>query len=815
MNPPNASQSTILELLGLVENGDINRAVQILNAESETDTATFLEPWGSLQVTLVQLAAWRGSIEVLEHLDTRGADLDATDKLGRCALHHAAHQGHVEVVSWLLERGATVEARFGVRFLPKDKPYSATSGPKLTSFEIGKNLPLPECWGRTALHQAVKAGHVEVVRLLVDAGANVDAKDDRGVTPIHLAAVNIHANNPIEMDRYEKIIDILVSAFASINLVHPDTGTTALHHAVTLGNKKAIMRLLRGGASPSAHCTCTGITPLHIAAGTGVVEVLELLLLYLDASLINVRDQVGRTPLHAAAYRGHLECVKSILDHGGNLASETTTGMRVIDAIFENIPRPIAFLTEVLNSRVRATDKTGNHVSLDFRILAPQGELQMAVVSALIAAVPNMEQMTILQHPLLEAFLGLKWARLRGFFFLLVAVHILFVLSLSAYAVLLLNRDLHLDSALPRIILFLCACILLAHNLLQLVILPKYYARQFETWLSLICVTISLTVAIAGEFIDDRFEAVTTNDSEQSKDSPPQYQYDPPQWILQSISVAILFSWIQMMLLVGRFPTWGYYALMFSTVLKNVIKVLLAFVWLIVGFAFSFSVLFHRNDQFKNSWKSVVKTIVMMMGEYEYGQLFASDLDNENTFVPVLGRIVFLMFVMLASIVLMNLMIGVAVSDIQGLLNEGHVRRLLKQAEFVAHLEWLTSHRTFQSRFVPKFLREVLKSKNMVLTQMSIGMFTGFEIGAGNIPDELVEVLFELAAKTRDLEKNKRLDRDNVDATCEWKKAAPARATTSAPEEADTLEDGQAWNQKMHSARRMRRRISSPLDSSF
>lgn len=98
-------------------------------------------------------------------------------------------------------------------------------------------------------------------------------------------------------------------------------------------------------------------------------------------------------------------------------------------------------------------------------------------------------------------------------------------------------------------------------------------------------------------------------------------------------------------------------------------QVLLAFVCLIVGFAFSFAVLFHGNDQFRNSWRAVVKTVVMMMGEYEYGALF-SDEKNGSFFLPATSRVVFLGFVMLASIVLMNLMIGLAVNDIQGLEKE-------------------------------------------------------------------------------------------------------------------------------------------------
>jgi len=56
----------------------------------------------------------------------------------------------------------------------------------------------------------------------------------------------------------------------------------------------------------------------------------------------------------------------------------------------------------------------------------------------------------------------------------------------------------------------------------------------------------------------------------------------------------------------------------------------------------------------------------MMMGEYEYKELF----DYEKNFLPITSRIVFFVFTMLASIVLINLMIGLAVNDIQGLEKE-------------------------------------------------------------------------------------------------------------------------------------------------
>jgi hypothetical protein len=50
---------------------------------------------------------------------------------------------------------------------------------------------------------------------------------------------------------------------------------------------------------------------------------------------------------------------------------------------------------------------------------------------------------------------------------------------------------------------------------------------------------------------------------------------DIPNWVLHVSSIAILLSWTELMLLIGRLPTYGYYALMFSAVLQNVIRVIL------------------------------------------------------------------------------------------------------------------------------------------------------------------------------------------------------------------------------------------------
>ncbi|XP_043797475.1 transient receptor potential channel pyrexia-like isoform X3 [Apis laboriosa] len=694
-----------LRLIASIENGDVETAIRI---STEKFDKKFLKPVGAFYVTAVQLAAWQGEIELLDLFYKNGADINATDKIGRCALFHAAHRGNYEVVNWLLEHGAYTENK----------------------------LPTPKCWGRTAMHQAVKNNHPEVVKLLVNAGADVNARDDRGITPLLLAGSKVEKEDSNEISKYNCIIDILVSAKVFINVIHPDTDTTALHSAVLLGSLLATRRLLNGGACPLYQCKSTGSTPLHLAANAGNPEILSILLESISSHQIDIRDNIDRTPLHRASYQGNSKCVEILIDHGGNLAAETRTGVTVIEAIFAHIPTPVLLLNDILDSCVKTNCNRSSQIIVDFNVLAPKGELQMGVVTSLIAAASSVEQLTILQHPLVETFLWLKWSKLRVFFFTLVFIHALLVLSLSGYSI---TIQYHQTDCTPlRRILASCSTIIFLHYTIQVLMVPKYYLRQLETWLSYACSMISFTISMNEDYAT---EITASSSGEEGLNAR-----HPPQWILHSISLAILVAWMQMMLLIGRLPMCGNYALMFSTVLKNILKVLLAFVCLIVGFAFSFAVLFHGNDQFRNSWRAVVKTVVMMMGEYEYGDLF-SDEKNGSSFLTATSRVVFLAFVMLASIVLMNLMIGLAVNDIQGLEKEGHIRQLLKQAEFVGHLERLTSHRIFRGNWLHPRLARLLDSRR-IPTKITFGYHKCYlHESFSGIPTRLREALFLLATE--------------------------------------------------------------------
>jgi len=143
--------------------------------------------------------------------------------------------------------------------------------------------------GGSALHLAVMGGHLAFTQALISVGCEVDARDNRGRTPLQVSA----------MESPELTLELL-TAGADANL-QDDNGKTALHYAVLGASPQMVDILLNhGNADPSIRDS-DGNTALCVAAEYGKVEHLELLLLK-DPDLAKVPNNSFWTPLHVAAH---------------------------------------------------------------------------------------------------------------------------------------------------------------------------------------------------------------------------------------------------------------------------------------------------------------------------------------------------------------------------------------------------------------------------------------------------------------------------------------------------------------------------------
>ena len=135
------------------------------------------------------------------------------------------------------------------------------------------------------------------------------------------------------------------------------------------------------------------------------------------------------------------------------------------------------------------------------------------------------------------------------------------------------------------------------------------------------------------------------------------------RWQHHAAAIGVFLVWGELMLMVGRLPTFGIYVQMFTTVARNFFRFLAAYFCLLVAFALSFCVLFPNYQSFNVAAVSaVVKALVMMAGEIEYENFI---YENGAALYPFTGHLMILLFVVLISIILMNLLVGLAVSDIQ------------------------------------------------------------------------------------------------------------------------------------------------------
>jgi len=156
----------------------------------------------------------------------------------------------------------------------------------------------------SALHRAAYFNRLEAVRFLIEHGANVNARNNIGMTPLHYAALCGH--------RY--MVKALLEKKAEVNALDCQ-GLTPLHLAVQYGHAEVAEMLLDYGADIAAKTNYRGLTPLHWAAFWGHTEAVNTLLQ--NGADINARDNDGYTPLTWAERFNNYDMARLLARKGG------------------------------------------------------------------------------------------------------------------------------------------------------------------------------------------------------------------------------------------------------------------------------------------------------------------------------------------------------------------------------------------------------------------------------------------------------------------------------------------------------------------
>ena len=188
----------------------------------------------------------------------------------------------------------------------------------------------------TLLHEAVTFGGPVMVRLLLEHGADVSAKNTQGNTPLHDLFDDLYTISATTYGKYRELYDApaimeeysyLLEKIQLLLHHHADPsakdnyGNTPLHSSAGAGDNHTVALLIEQGADVSAK-NCYGYTPLFCTAlqfdddAWSGHQHAALLLLEQGAD-VSDKDNCGNTSLHLAAEYGHCEMVRLLLEQGG------------------------------------------------------------------------------------------------------------------------------------------------------------------------------------------------------------------------------------------------------------------------------------------------------------------------------------------------------------------------------------------------------------------------------------------------------------------------------------------------------------------
>jgi ankyrin repeat protein len=233
----------------------------------------------------------------------------------------------------------------------------------------GANINAKNNNGETPLHIAVLHSQpIEVVNALIAAGADVNAADNHGITLLFLSVTKMT----------EQITYALLSAGARVDVAYPVNGNTVLHAAVSKYDVGVLRALIERGADVNAK-NASSKTPLHIAVSRGNVDfarelvkggadvntplvdgatclhiailsrndALAALLIRAGAHVNAKMPTEGETPLHAATRTNMVDIVRMLIANGANVNGETTLGKTALHiAVEDNKSAIVAILID-------------------------------------------------------------------------------------------------------------------------------------------------------------------------------------------------------------------------------------------------------------------------------------------------------------------------------------------------------------------------------------------------------------------------------------------------------------------------------------
>ncbi|XP_063903544.1 transient receptor potential channel pyrexia-like [Zophobas morio] len=700
-----------------LEKGDASCLIKLIKNGANLNITS------SNQKTPLYIAAEKGNKECLILLLDNGANINEGGPCGTTPGFIAALKKHQDCLNELMKRGALVkrgntifETNSTAQNLQKTiKSDDVKSLGKLIQNEkefFLNNIGNRDATGKTVFHLAVEKNRKDCLDLLIKFVSEmenhldlIDKPNVYGHTPLYVAA--LLKNDCFALLKKHGANFSKASYSAAIegekecleNFIEEDIDLSYQGHKRCLIKDGSDVQVNKKPSSDEAQCfKCS-------------IEDEQLICCYHDISNIRCFKCCNKgANLECNEHDGgETQCLKCFIDEDyGSITDQDSlvhdhddSGCNsLIEEIFAHVHEPVNFINHVFDSASVDIEKSKTNkekiYKVDFKILLPKRDTdrgQMHVFACLLNAMNSEEKIGVLNHIFCQIFLAAKlktrtlyWIlKFRLFiwyaYFICVMLYTAAVLKIFEFSV-----DHKWLIGVTGI--FLVIRFLVQMNQMRL-LWSDHRSGIYSMW-----TTVNSVLVIASVMFTLFYLIVTASFTNSMI-------HDNQISTLTSISaiVIIVLHNIEFIMIHLKFTVVGQYYSMFLIVLYKTLKAI-GFLFLpILCFIIIFHLQFLNYSEFSTIFRTFVKTIVLMTGEFEYENTLHNELANvtnsssarlleaSRNLESFYVRFLFLAFILLVNLVLLNLIIGLSVNNVAMAKKTGNAVSIRQKAEFCIEVE--------------------------------------------------------------------------------------------------------------------------------
>ncbi|XP_048576796.1 transient receptor potential cation channel subfamily A member 1 isoform X3 [Nematostella vectensis] len=720
----------------------------------------------------IHRAAQSNHHEVIAYLLKQDTDqVDAIDHLGRTPIMLAAENGCFESVRVLLDHNANVDIRDSENKTVLHYAIGVAEILKEILKDVKANslIRAKDRLGNTPLHYAARHGCVKDVSIiLMKYKASAAIVNGIGEIPLHIGARN----------GWIAVVKKLTEGRGKRTMNANDANErTPLHLAAREGHDELVEFFLKRGARIDRDVQ--GQTPLHYAARQGSKKALELILEN-KPDCLNVTDKNQNTAIHMAALGGHAEILEFLLSKPEQVVSVNERNQNILDIAIEERHENVAMKIaenkrwkEVVRSTVHGTytqiqllvrhmpavakkfldrcvetegdpEKEDYKVSYDLKFIQgmPDERKKTKYIRESLIALHTMvkyERLECLTHPLCSVLMDIKWRKFGLVCaFLNQAVYLIYIsliMVIMQYIVSftkhnmenvasnttikedpLIVKSFRDDPLIAAVaVVLIIACVYnLAKEFFQMFDEGWNYFFSINNWMEVTLYVMTFVTIVRPRGTD-----------------------------LAELAVCVFLAWIVLLHYISKFNYVGLYIVMIRKTVMTVFKVLIILLIFLAAFAFSFHVITVpltnvevAKTRFSNLSASLAATFFMILDNLRYDEIvlnYSVNSTGTSTGSAIVLNILFISYCFMMPIIFLNLLIGLAVGDIDNIRKTAAMERYTSQVEHLSQLE----------RALPTF----------ILSKVQVTEYVEHPNRKKNFKDKIVNLLVMLLSPRQEQDK--------------------------------------------------------------